>query len=93
MCSAMHTDWVDISGVTVHPHDASGQAIKKKNTVHVCVTVHVLHLQIEPTPMEIAERNYQKKMYGFVYWMKNKVNTMHGLELATGFTSNYETVI
>ena len=92
MCSAMHTDWVDISGVTVHPHDASGQAIKK-NTVHVCVTVHVLHLQIEPTPMEIAERIYQKKMYGFVYWMKNKVNTMHGLELAIGLTSNYDTVI
>ena len=43
--------------------------------------------------MEIAERIYQKKMYGFVYWMKNKVNTMHGLELAIGFTSNYETVI
>ena len=53
MCSAMHTDWVDISGVTVHPHDASGQAIKK-NTVHVCVTVQVLHLQIEPNPMEIV---------------------------------------
>ena len=37
MCSAMHTDWVDISGVTVHPHDASGQAVNK-NTVHVRVT-------------------------------------------------------
>ena len=38
MCSAMHTDWVDISGVTVHPHDASGQAVKKKHCTCVCVT-------------------------------------------------------
>ena len=34
--------------------------------------------------------NYLKKLSE--KWMKNKVNTMHVLELAIGFTSNYETV-
>ena len=88
MCSAMHTDWVDILGGTVHPHDASGQATQTKNTVHVCVTNRpsvVLHLQLSQTQWKLFKETIRK-------WMKNKVNTMHVLELAIGFTSNYETV-
>ena len=59
----------------------------KKNTVHACV----LHLQVKQTQWTLFKETI-RKVLGFGSWMKNKVNTMHVLELAIGFTSNYETV-